>query len=81
MVNDAALWRIAGKTLSATEQTQMNNLLEKKQAERLNQTEQQLLDTLLEAYQHVMLLRAEAAVLLKGRGYNVSDPTVFRNGY
>lgn len=74
LLNDAALWRMAGKVLSSTEQRQLNDLLDKQQTdEPLTKAEQQQLNTLLEAYQQTMVIRAEAAVLLKRRGYDVSD--------
>ena len=76
LLNDAALWRVGRRTLPSEKQEQLDTLLRKKGRGELLPEEQQALDELLAEYEHVVLARAHAAVLLKQRGYDVSDPTI-----
>lgn len=76
LLNDAALWRVARRTLPAKKQERLDALLQKKEQGKLLSEEQQILDELLAEYERVVLARAHAAVLLKQRGYDVSDPSV-----
>jgi hypothetical protein len=76
LVNDAGLWRVARQTLSSEKQEQLDTLLQKRGRGELRPEEQPVLDELLSEYEHVILARAHAAVLLKQRGYDVSDPSV-----
>lgn len=76
LLNDAALWRVARRTLSPGNQEQLDTLLQKKGRGELLSEEQKVLDELLAEYEHTMLTRAHAAVLLQQRGYDVSDPSV-----
>lgn len=71
LLNDSALWRKANATLSAEEQSQLEMYLEKQNRQALTNTEQQALELLLEAYDRIVLIRSQAAVLLKQRGYLV----------
>jgi hypothetical protein len=52
-------------------------LHDKQQREGLSTEEQQEERTLLELYRETVLVRAQAAVLLKQRGYDISDPQQF----
>jgi len=76
LLNDAALWRVARRTLTANQQRQIDALLHKKGRGELVPEEQQALDQLLSEYEHMVLARAQAAILLKQRGYDVSDPAI-----
>jgi hypothetical protein len=62
-LNDAALWQAAQTTMTA-EQRERLEALHDEQA-------------LLALYRETLLVRAQAAVLLKQRGYDVSDPQQF----
>ncbi len=74
LLNDAALWREARRTWSASEQEQLDELLYRKEAGDLDKKGQRTLDHLLAEYDRLMLTRAQAALLLKQRGYDVTDP-------
>lgn len=76
LLNDAALWRVARRSLPAEDQERLDALLQKKGCGELLPGEQKILDELLAEYEHVIFARADAAVLLKQRGYDVSDPSV-----
>jgi hypothetical protein len=76
LLNDAALWRAARRTLLPDQHRQMDALLAKKGRGELTPAEQQVLDHLLAEYEHVVLVRAQAAMLLQQRGYDVSDPSI-----
>lgn len=73
-LSDAALWALAQSTLSRQEQNELAELAEVQEPRPLTETEQARQEILLAAYDEVMLRRAHAAVLLKARGYDVSDP-------
>jgi hypothetical protein len=51
----------------------MDALLDRKNQGRVSADEQQSIDCLLEEYHRLVLRRGQAAVLLKARGYDVSD--------
>ncbi len=76
LLNDAALWRVARRTLPTEKQERLDALLQKKGRGELLSEEQQTLDGLLTEYEHIVLTRAHTAVLLKQRGYDVSDPSL-----
>ena len=76
-LDDAALQRAAGTTMRPEEVRLMEKLTLKQQREGLTAEERQQSDRLLHRYEHTMLLRAQAAVLLKRRGHDVSDPGAF----
>lgn len=76
-LNDAALWQASRSTL-ATEQRERLAALHEAQQRRTLSTEEQIEEqALLKLYREVVLVRAQAAVLLKQRGYDVSDLTQF----
>ena len=79
LLNDEALWRAGSRVLSPSKQEQLNLLLDKQGTEKLTVAERTMLDELLQEYERIVLIRAQAAVLLKQRGYDVSDPSVFNN--
>lgn len=74
-LNDAALWDAARSALAAQETAQLENLVGDSKQRLLTADEQTQLDALVQAFQRVMLVRAKAAVLLKTRGYDISELT------
>jgi DNA-binding helix-hairpin-helix protein with protein kinase domain len=76
-LNDAALWQAARATLSLEQRERLAALHEAQQSRVLSQDEQTEEQSLLQLYQDTILVRAQAAVLLKQRGYDVSDSTQF----
>ena len=72
-LDDKALWRVARDHLprQAAEELEAFNL--KQQREGLNRAEERTLDQLAGAYERFLLLRAEAASLLRKRGHDVSE--------
>jgi hypothetical protein len=77
-LNDAALWQAARASMTAEQRTRLATLHDKQQRERLTPEEQDEEQTLLKLYRETLLVRAQAAVLLKQRSYEVSDPTQFQ---
>jgi hypothetical protein len=49
----------------------------KRQREGLTASEEQTVEALVHHYERAIPVRAQAAVLLKQRGYDVSDPQQF----
>jgi hypothetical protein len=76
-LNDAALWQAARATMLPTQRERLEALHDKQQREGLNAEESQEEQALLELYRETLLVRAQAALLLKQRGYDVSDPQLF----
>ena len=75
-LNDSALWREARRALSAEQQADLSDLLEQQGRGDLDTDTQRTLNQLLGEYQRLVLIRAQAAVLLKQRGYELSEPRV-----
>jgi hypothetical protein len=73
LLDDAALWRAAQSPLPTEVATQIENLHLKRQFEGLTPNETQVLSTLMRRYEQTMLVRAQATLLLKQRGHNVSQ--------
>jgi plasmid stability protein len=71
-LTDDELWRTARATLTPDESERMQALLLKRQREGLTSSERQEAEHLLHRYDRTMLIRAQAAVLLKERGHDVS---------
>jgi hypothetical protein len=57
----------------------MDELLDRKSQGKLSASEQRTIDHLLDEYNRQVLRRGQAAVLLKGRGYDVSDTKVLNS--
>ena len=81
LLNDAGLWQKANVTLTAEQQSQLTGYLEKKDIQPLTQAEQQAFASLLDEYDRIVLLRSQAAVLLKQRGYDISPPTKLKRPF
>ncbi|MFO7537538.1 MAG: hypothetical protein R6X32_05705 [Chloroflexota bacterium] len=72
-LNDAALWQAARGTLTNKQREQLESLHHKRQRqESLSEEEQHEMEALETLYRETVLIRAQAAVLLKQRGYDVS---------
>jgi hypothetical protein len=69
---DDSLWRVARSTLSRTASRRLSSLNLKQQREGLSEEEQVSLEKLVRQYEQAMLLRAEAARLLKERGFDIA---------
>ena len=77
LLNDQALWRAAQSTMSKAAQKRLDWLLDQQGRRELTSAEQTELEQLMNEYGQVIVKRAQAAVLLKQRGYDISDPAVF----
>ena len=73
LLDDAALWRAARSHLSAEAAAELEALHLKRQREGLTDIETQTLAKLVRQYERAMLVRAQAAALLKQRGYDVAE--------
>jgi plasmid stability protein len=72
VLDDEALWRAARVHFSQDMAHELEELHFKRQHEGLTETEAQRARILLHHYDRAMLVRAEAAALLKARGHDVS---------
>lgn len=71
LLDDAQLWRVASQRVSLDQSERMQTLIERHKAEGLAPPEEDELERLRRYAQRTMLLRAEAAALLKGRGHDI----------
>ena len=76
-LNDAALWQAARSTMAPEQRERLATLHDIQQRRPLSTAEQAENQALLRLYREVLLVRAQAAVLLKQRGYDVIDLTQF----
>jgi hypothetical protein len=76
-LNDAALWQAARATMTAEQRERLQHLHDKQHREKVAGEERTEEQALLELYRDTLLIRAQATVLLKMRGYDVSDPSQF----
>ena len=72
LLDDDALWRAARSHLALEAAAQLEELHLKRQREGLTETETQTLAGLVRQYERAMLVRAQAAALLKQRGHDVT---------
>lgn len=72
-LDDDALWQVARDHLPRQAAEELEGLNFKQQREGLNGVEEEALDRLTTAYERFLLLRAEAASLLRRRGHDVSE--------
>jgi hypothetical protein len=72
LLNDEELWRAARNRLSEDSRSQLEALNFKQQREKLTAAEKETLERLIDEYDQAVLLRAEAMLLLKQRGHDVS---------
>lgn len=71
-LNDVELWQIAETKLSVAQTERMEELTAKRQLTGLSRNEENEITALVHQYDRTMLLRAQAMVLLKERGQDVS---------
>jgi hypothetical protein len=72
LMTDEELWRAAQNRFSDDARLQLEALNFKQQKGKLTQSEEEMQAQLVQQYDQAMLLRAEAASLLKERGHDVS---------
>lgn len=76
-LNDAALWQAARSAMTPEQRTRLESLHHQQQREPLTEAERTEEQSLIKLYQETLLIRAQAAVLLKQRGYDIGDPRQF----
>jgi hypothetical protein len=76
-LNDAALWQAARATMPPALKARLEALHGKQDGEPLSDSEQTEVERLEQLYRDTLLVRAQAAVLLKQRHYDVTDPSEF----
>lgn len=76
-LNDAALWQAARATMPPSMRTRLESLHHKQSSEELTLSEEIEVERLEQLYRDTLLVRAQAAVLLKQRHYDVADPSQF----
>jgi plasmid stability protein len=72
VLDDEALWRAARSHFAAEAASQLETLHLKQQRAGLTEAEDQTRAVLMRQYERAMLVRAQAAALLKQRGYDVA---------
>ena len=75
-LNDVDLWQVARSTPGPDVHAELEGLLTRNGRGELSAEEQIRLDELVRVYELSGLMRAEAAMLLQQRGYDMSDPAV-----
>ena len=73
LLDDKALWQAARSHLPRSASERLEFLHHKRQREGLTAAERDEDTTLLAQYERYLLVRAQAAVLLKQRGFDVSE--------
>ena len=71
--DDDQLWQVARQSAASTKAQRMQELILKQQAEGLNEQEAEEARGLERYAERVMILRAEAALQLKQRGFDISS--------
>jgi len=72
-VNDAGLWQAAQSRMPVEAATRLSDLNAKDQRVGLTMLEYQDRDLLIHQYERAMLVRAQAAALLKQRGHDITQ--------
>jgi plasmid stability protein len=73
LLSDEELWQAARSRLAPELAGEMEDLHRKRQQEGLSEAEAQTLARLVRQYERAMLVRAQAAALLRQRGQDVSE--------
>lgn len=76
LLDDTALWRAARSHLAAEFAAELEQLHIKRQREGLTEGETHTLARLVRQYERAMLVRAQAAAILKKRGHDVAGMLV-----
>jgi plasmid stability protein len=71
LLDDEQLWRAARSRLTDSQVRRLRSLNYKDQSEGLTDAEERARGRLIHLYERAMLIRAHAAVLLKGRGHDI----------
>jgi hypothetical protein len=72
LLDDEALWHLARRRFPQRSARRLQSLHSKLQREGLTEEERQLEARLVDEYERAMLIRAQAAVLLKQRGHDIA---------
>lgn len=75
-LSNEVLWLLARSTLPTVEQAELTRLNLTAKERPLTKTESDRQQALIDAYDHILVRRAQAARILKSRGYDMSDPSV-----
>jgi plasmid stability protein len=75
-LDDRSLWVAARNRFSLAAADQLQSLHTKRQREGLTERETETLSDLVRQYEKAMLIRAQAAALLRQRGHDVSELAV-----
>lgn len=78
-LSDSALWTLARSSVPADLLNDLESLEDDADERELMPDEQARQDELLRQYNEIILRRSHAAVLLKSRGYDMSDPAVLES--
>ncbi|KPV54316.1 hypothetical protein SE17_04505 [Kouleothrix aurantiaca] len=78
LLDDKSLWRAARTTFPTDAARQLEELHLKRQREGLTENEAQAASALLQQYERAMLVRAQAAALLKGPGHDIAPVLRYR---
>lgn len=70
-LSDDVLWLLANSTLAEVQQQELAQINETTQRRDLALAEKERQQILLDAYHRILIRRAHAAAILKGRGYEV----------
>lgn len=76
-LNDAALWQAARATMPPPLKVRLEELHARQESAALSDAEIFEVERLEQLYRDTVLVRAQAAVLLKQRHYDVADPSQF----
>ena len=73
LFTDQELWQTARMTAPPGKEERLQELIDKQELGKLSDSEKQEIDDISDLFSRIMLVRAEAAVLLKERGYDVDQ--------
>ncbi len=76
-LNEAALWQVDRATIPVEQRERLEALHRQQPYQGLTSEEKAEEQALLALYRETVLIRAQTAVLLKQRRYDVSDPQQF----
>jgi rhodanese-related sulfurtransferase len=77
-LSNDVLWLIARSALTRQQQDELAQLNDQAQRRPLSGDEQSQQQELVSVYDRVLVRRAQAALFLKQRGYDLSNPTVLK---
>jgi plasmid stability protein len=70
-MDDAALWRLADSRVTSEDSSRLEELADKRQRVGLDAVEMREAQNLVEQHDRVLVIRAEAAALLRQRGHDM----------